>query len=104
MKLHPKLIPCAASMLAILSIAACSTAQPQATADAATAPAACRPDAAATLTGKARMSDAEARQATGASIVRQIQPGQPVTMDYRRERVTIETDAASGKIVRAFCG
>ena len=100
MKLHPKLIPCAASMLAILSIAACSTAQPQATADAA----ACRPDAAAALTGKARMSDAEARQATGASIVRQIQPGQPVTMDYRRERVTIETDAASGKIVRAFCG
>ena len=63
-----------------------------------------RPDAAAALTGKARMSDAEARQATGASIVRQIQPGQPVTMDYRRERVTIETDAASGKIVRAFCG
>jgi len=38
MKLRPQLIPYAASTLAILSIAACSTAQPQATADAAAAP------------------------------------------------------------------
>ena len=101
MKLHPRLISSAAAALAILSIAACSVPQAK---DAAAAPAACRQDAAAALTGKSRISDADARQATGASIVRQIQPGQPVTMDYRRERVTIETDAASGKIVRAYCG
>ncbi len=106
MKLHPRLLAHAASTLAILLIAACSTAQPQAkdVAAAPTAPAACRQEAAAVLTGKTRISDADARQATGASIVRQVQPGQPVTMDYRLERVTIETDAASGKIVRAYCG
>ena len=60
--------------------------------------------AAEALAGKARVSDAEAQQATGATIVRQIRPGQGVTMDYRRERVTIETDPKSGKIVRAYCG
>ena len=64
----------------------------------------CQRDAAATLAGKTRMTDDQARQATGASIVRQIGPGQVVTMDYRRERVTIETDPKTGKIVRAFCG
>lgn len=41
---------------------------------------------------------------TGATIVRQIAPGQGATMDYRQERVTIETDPKTGKIIRAFCG
>ncbi|WP_432727164.1 I78 family peptidase inhibitor [Variovorax sp. W6] len=102
MKLDSRLIPGVALTLATLSIAACGTPQAQ---DAGSAPAAvCRQDAAAALTGKNRISDADARQATGASIVRQVQPGQGVTMDYRRERVTIETDPATGKIVRAYCG
>ena len=56
------------------------------------------------LTGQNAIGDAEARRLTGASLVRQIQPGQPVTMDYRLERVTIETDSKTGKIVRASCG
>ena len=56
------------------------------------------------LAGKARVSDAEAQQATGATIVRQIRPGQGVTMDYRKERVTIETDPKTGRIIRAYCG
>lgn len=43
-------------------------------------------------------------QLTGATIVRQIKPGNPVTMDFRQERVTIETDEKTGKIVRASCG
>ena len=64
----------------------------------------CKPEAAAALTGKDRITDEEARRLTGATIVRQIKPGQGVTMDYRRERVTIETDEATGKITRAFCG
>ncbi len=64
----------------------------------------CQRDAAKSLVGKQRVSDEEAKQATGASQVRQIGPGQPVTMDYRKERVTIETDPATGKIVRAMCG
>ena len=68
------------------------------------APGICRRDAAEALVGKNRITDAKARRLTGASIVRQIRPGQGVTMDYRRERVTIETDPRSRKIVRAYCG
>ena len=41
---------------------------------------------------------------TGANIVRQIAPGQPVQQDYTDARVTIETDPASGRVVRAYCG
>lgn len=64
----------------------------------------CQRDAAKTLVGKQRVTDEQAKQATGATQVRQIGPGQPVTMDYRQERVTIETDPATGKIIRAMCG
>lgn len=54
--------------------------------------------------GKDRVTDERARQITGALVVRQIRPGQGVTMDYRQERVTIETDPKTGRILRAFCG
>ena len=64
----------------------------------------CRPDAAEALAGESRISDKAAMRLTGATIVRQIRPGDPVTMDLRQERVTIETDPATGKIVRAMCG
>jgi len=64
----------------------------------------CNRDAANGLTGKDRVTDDQARRITGASLVRQIRPGQGVTMDYRQERVTIETDPGTGKIVRAMCG
>lgn len=64
----------------------------------------CRSDAATALTGKDRLTDEQAKEATGATIVRQISPGQGVTMDYRQERVTIETDPKTGKIFRAYCG
>lgn len=64
----------------------------------------CNPAAAAALAGKNRISDRRAKRLTGATIVRQIKPGQGVTMDYRQERVTVETDDKTGKIVRAFCG
>ncbi|MNL69488.1 Peptidase inhibitor I78 family protein [compost metagenome] len=56
------------------------------------------------MTGRAGIDDAQAMQVTGASLVRQIKPGQGVTMDYRQERVTIETDPKTGNILRAFCG
>jgi hypothetical protein len=56
------------------------------------------------LFGMDRISDAQAMKLTGATIVRQIRPGQGVTMDYRQERVTIETDPKTGKILRAMCG
>ncbi|WP_234903185.1 I78 family peptidase inhibitor [Ensifer adhaerens] len=64
----------------------------------------CKPNAAEALAGKDRISDEDAKQMTGATIVRQLKPGDPATMDFRQERVTIETDPATGKIVRATCG
>jgi hypothetical protein len=50
------------------------------------------------------VTDAEAKRLTGATIVRQINPGDAVTMDFRQERITIETDRKTGRIVRAYCG
>ncbi|MBE9605693.1 hypothetical protein IAI18_12545 [Acetobacteraceae bacterium H6797] len=97
-----KLISAATLALAATTIAACQTDAGRVASSA--TPGICRPDAAEALTGKNRLTDEQARQMTGASIVRQIAPGQGVTMDYRQERVTIETDPRTGKIVRAACG
>jgi hypothetical protein len=64
----------------------------------------CDPVAARALVGKPKPTDKEARQGTGAVIVRHIAPGQPVTHDYRDNRVTLETDPTSGRVVGATCG
>lgn len=69
-----------------------------------TASAPCNDEAAGALVGKPKPTDAEAMQLTGAKTVRQIQPGDMVTQDFREDRVTIETDPASGLVVRATCG
>lgn len=86
----------------LLAIAACQKEQAPITTEAETA--ICKKDAAETLVGKNKITDDVAKQLTGATIVRQIKPGDPVTMDLRQERITIETDATTGKIVRAYCG
>ncbi|MGO4831818.1 I78 family peptidase inhibitor [Rhizobiaceae sp. 2RAB30] len=67
-------------------------------------PGMCVPGSAEALVGKDRVTDSQAKQLTGASIVRQLKPGDMATMDFRQERVTIETDPKTGKIVRASCG
>ncbi|MET3649031.1 I78 family peptidase inhibitor [Phyllobacterium ifriqiyense] len=64
----------------------------------------CKADAARELLGKPRPTNAEAMRLTNSKLVRQIEPGQMVTHDYRQERVTIETDPASGRVVGATCG
>ncbi len=64
----------------------------------------CRSDAAEALTGVNKLTDEQAKQLTGATIVRQVAPNQGVTMDYRRERLTIATDPKTDKIIRATCG
>ena len=94
-----------AAAFAVLGMAGCQKA-PEKAPDAAQTqqPGDCKPDAALALTGKAAISDAEAMQLTGATIVRQIKPGDAVTMDFRKERVTVETDPKTGKITRAMCG
>jgi hypothetical protein len=64
----------------------------------------CDPEAALRLVGKARPTDEGAARLTNAKIVRQIEPGQMVTQDYRIDRVTIETDPATAQVVAARCG
>lgn len=87
-----------------LLLSACQP-MPRSTAEAAAEnPGVCKRDAAEALTGKKRVSDDEAKRLTGATIVRQIAPNSPVTMDFRQERVTVETDPATDTISRAYCG
>lgn len=64
----------------------------------------CDRAAADALGGKADMPDDQVKKLTGATMIRRIAPGAPVTMDFRQERITIEVDAKTSKIVRAFCG
>lgn len=64
----------------------------------------CNADAARSLVGQARPTDAEAMRVTNAKSVRQIEPGQIVTQDFRDDRVTVETDPSSGRVVAARCG
>ncbi len=64
----------------------------------------CDPVAAGALVGQPKPTDKEAKERTGATMVRQIAPGQPVTHDFRDNRVTLETDPTSGHVVGATCG
>jgi len=89
-----------AAALLSLGLAGCQKEPPIAEASEGT----CKPEAAQALVGRDRVTDEQAKQLTGATIVRQVKPGDPVTMDFREDRVTIETDADTGKIVRATCG
>ena len=62
----------------------------------------CRPDAAATLVGQSAPGDGDILRRTGSTVVRRLAPGDPMTRDYRQERVTLIV--ADGRVVSAFCG
>ncbi|ARR52379.1 hypothetical protein HY78_02350 [Rhizorhabdus wittichii DC-6] len=67
-------------------------------------PVACAPARAEAFVGQNGQAVAEqARTAAGARTVRVIAPGQAVTMDYRTDRLNVETDAA-GNVVKVYCG
>ena len=68
------------------------------------ATAACRPGDAARLDGEAAPDDARIMELTGATTVRRAREGQALTMDYLPFRITVLTDAAGGRIIRASCG
>lgn len=56
------------------------------------------------LVGRALAThQAEAKQRANAAIVRAYESGSALTMDYREDRLNIETDA-SGTIVKLSCG
>lgn len=54
--------------------------------------------------GKTGLTDNEIKQKTQSEIIRRIAPGQPVTMDYRSNRITVTIDPVSKKITHASCG
>jgi len=62
----------------------------------------CRPDAAAALVGQTAPSDTDILRRTGSAVVRRLAPGDPMTRDYRQERVTVIV--ADGRVVSASCG
>ena len=56
------------------------------------------------LIGQSGLSDQQIKQKTQSEIVRTVAPNQPVTMDYRENRVTVTIDPSSKKILNASCG
>lgn len=64
----------------------------------------CIPESAETLIGKSKLSDQDIQQISHAQIVRRVQPGQAVTMDFREDRITVMIDPISNKITQASCG
>jgi len=94
--------------LSALALGGCTTAvsQPgQAVPDStAVPPVACDAGRAETYVGRNGAAVAEeARAASGARTVRLIGPDQAVTMDFRPDRLNIETDAG-GVILKVRCG
>ncbi|MCH7336822.1 I78 family peptidase inhibitor [Acinetobacter sp. NIPH 2699] len=64
----------------------------------------CLAEEAQKLIGQSGLSEDEIKQKTKSEIVRSIGPNQPVTMDYRENRVTVTIDPKSKKISHATCG
>ncbi len=114
---HPLTLVAFASMLAL---GACATPPGEAAAQAQAAQAGndviapvpgdaasqCDADAAQAYIGQdaSETTNAEAQAAAGATgAVRVIKPGQPVTMDFRADRLNVEIDDGNA-IVRITCG
>ncbi|MCO8101265.1 I78 family peptidase inhibitor [Acinetobacter indicus] len=64
----------------------------------------CISEEATKLVGKIGLSEAVIKAKTKAEIVRMVAPGQPVTLDYRANRITVVTDQQTKIIVHASCG
>ena len=64
----------------------------------------CLPEQAKTLVGQSGLTEAQIKQKTSAKMVRMVQPGQAVTMDYREDRVTVTVDPKTNKVTHASCG
>ncbi|OTG83288.1 hemolysin [Acinetobacter sp. ANC 5054] len=64
----------------------------------------CEPELAKILIGQKNLTELQIQQISKASIVRIVKPGQPVTMDYRVERVTVSVNPINKVIMNASCG
>jgi hypothetical protein len=65
----------------------------------------CRTDELSDLVGKPGTAEVakEALRRSGARTFRRIEPGMAVTMDYRHDRLNMDTDA-NGTVTRFHCG
>ena len=50
------------------------------------------------------LTDDQVKQATKSNTVRRVGPNQPMTMDFRSDRITLLIDPSSKKITQATCG
>lgn len=64
----------------------------------------CVSEEATKLVGQTGLSEAVIKTKTKAETVRMVSPSQPVTLDYRSNRVTVVTDPQTKIIVQASCG
>lgn len=64
----------------------------------------CVADQAAKLVGQTGLTDEQIKQSTKAQVVRRVAPNQPVTMDYREDRVTVSVEPITKIITQATCG
>lgn len=88
-----------------LTMAACSSVDLYEPDGSATMPQICNADKASHVTGK-RISaqlEQEAKQSSGAGMIRVIRPGQMVTKEYRSERLNLQLNDYD-VVVRAYCG
>lgn len=64
----------------------------------------CQADKAKTLVGKSGLTDKQILENTQSEIIRRVGPKDPVTMDYRENRITVTVDPITQKITTASCG
>lgn len=64
----------------------------------------CVSEEAKKLVGLKNLTEEQIKGKTKSSVVRIVKPGQPVTMDYRSDRVTVTVDPITQKVITASCG
>ena len=92
--------------IAAILMAGCATAEPEAVPPVAgTAPHACRQFSSDTFVGREATAElgAEFQRVSGARVIRWIQPGIVVTMDFREDRLTVRLDERN-RVQSASCG
>lgn len=99
-----KIIQNLSLILAAVTLTACANSPEQLPSQQPNTMTNCVSEEAAKLIGQTGLSEIVIKAKTKAEIVRMIAPGQPVTLDYRSNRVTVVTDPKTKIIVQASCG
>ena len=64
----------------------------------------CVAEEAVKLVGQTGLTDEQIKQSTKAQVIRRVGPNQPVTMDYRVDRITVTIEPITKIITQANCG